>query len=74
VKVDADTGGGSRQRRYRAYKIETDTYVEVSKEKLENIALESTRTIDIQQFVPREEIDLRYLVRPYYIAPIMPVR
>lgn len=35
----------------KRYKI--DTYVEVSKEELENVALESTRMIDIQQFVPR---------------------
>jgi non-homologous end joining protein Ku len=28
----------------KGYKIDTDTYIEVSKEELENIALESTRT------------------------------
>jgi len=36
---------------------------------LENIALESTRTIEIDEFVPRSEIDDLYLVRPYYIVP-----
>jgi DNA end-binding protein Ku len=36
---------------------------------LDNIALESTRTIDIDQFVPRSEIDDLYLVRPYSIVP-----
>ena len=40
----------------------------MTKEELENIALESTRTIDIE-FVPRSEIDDLYLVRPYYIVP-----
>jgi hypothetical protein len=35
----------------------------------ENIALESTRTIDIDEFVPRSEIDDLYLVRPYYLVP-----
>jgi DNA end-binding protein Ku len=33
------------------------------------LALESTRTIDINEFVPRREIDNLYLVRPYYILP-----
>ena len=33
------------------------------------LALESTRTIDIDEFVPKEEIDDLYNVRPYYIAP-----
>jgi DNA end-binding protein Ku len=41
----------------------------VTKDELENIALESTRTIEIDEFVPRKEIDDHYLVRPYYIVP-----
>jgi non-homologous end joining protein Ku len=47
----------------------TDTYIEVSKDELENIALESTRTIDIDEFVPKSSIDPRYLIRPYYLVP-----
>ena len=31
--------------------------------------IESTRTIEIDQFVPRNEIDERYIDSPYYIAP-----
>ena len=31
--------------------------------------IESTRTIEIDQFVPRSEIDDRYINSPYYIAP-----
>jgi DNA end-binding protein Ku len=41
----------------------------VTKEELENIALESTRTIEIDEFVKREDIDPRYLIRPYYLRP-----
>ena len=40
-----------------------------SKEELENVALESTRTIEIDEFVDRSEIDPRYLIRPYYLRP-----
>ena len=50
-------------------KVDTDTYIEVSKDELENIALESTRTIDIDEFVPKSSIDPRYLIRPYYLVP-----
>src|SRR5260221_13996555 len=50
-------------------KVDTDTYVEMSKEELENIALESNRTIDIDEFVPKNSIDPRYLIRPYYLVP-----
>jgi len=56
---------GSFQRgHHQGYKVDTDTYLEVSKEELENISLESTRTIEIDEFVPRKEIDDLYLVRP----------
>jgi DNA end-binding protein Ku len=69
-KVDADTGEEVESSDImKGYKVDTDTYLEVTKDELENIALESTRTIDIDQFVPRSEIDDLYLVRPYYIVP-----
>jgi non-homologous end joining protein Ku len=41
----------------------------VTKDELENIALESTCTIEIDEFVKREDIDPRYLIRPYYLRP-----
>jgi DNA end-binding protein Ku len=69
-KVDADTGDEvSSDDIIKGYKVDTDKYLEVSKDELENIALESTRTIEIDEFVPRKEIDDLYLVRPYYIVP-----
>jgi DNA end-binding protein Ku len=69
-KIDADTGEQvSSDDIIKGYKVDTDRYLEVSKDELENIALESTRTIEIDQFVPRSEIDDLYLVRPYYIVP-----
>ena len=66
LKVDADTGKEvSSDEIIKGYKVDTDTYVEVSNNELENIALESTRTIDIDEFVPKSEIDPRFLIRPY---------
>jgi DNA end-binding protein Ku len=53
----------------KGYKVDTDTFVEVTKEELDNVALESTRTIEIDEFVDRTEIDPRYLIRPYYLRP-----
>jgi DNA end-binding protein Ku len=53
----------------KGYKVDTDTYIEVSKDELDDIALESTRTIEIDEFVPKADIDNRYLIRPYYLVP-----
>jgi len=41
----------------------------VTKEELQNVALESTRTIEIDEFVQRKEIDPRYNIKPCYLRP-----
>ena len=70
LKVDADTGEEvANEDIIKGYQVDRDQYLEVTKEELENIALESTRTIEIDEFVPKKEIDDLYLVRPYYIVP-----
>src|SRR4051794_7013420 len=70
LKVDADTGEEvPNEDIVKGYKVDTDTFIEVTKEELENVALESTRTIEIDEFVDRSDIDPRYLIRPYYIRP-----
>ena len=70
AKVDADTGEEvASEDIVKGYKVDTDTYIEVSKDELEDIALESTHTIEIDEFVPRSEIDSRYWIRPYYLVP-----
>jgi DNA end-binding protein Ku len=82
-QINSETGGRVRIRRVdegtgkevpydqivKGYEVGKGQYVEVTDEELEAIALESTKTIDIDSFVPREEIDQLYNIRPYYIAP-----
>src|SRR3984885_9571075 len=70
LKVDADTGEEvASEDIMKGYKVDTDSYIEVTKDELENIALDSNRTIDIDEFVPKSGIDPRYLIRPYYLVP-----
>ena len=70
AKVDADTGEEvANEDIMKGYKIDTDTYIEVSKDELDDLALELTRTIEIDEFVPRTDIDSRYVIRPYYLVP-----
>ena len=70
LKVDADTGDEvPNEDIVKGYALDKDTFIEVTKEELENVALESTRTIEIDEFVDRSEIDRRYLIRPYYLRP-----
>src|ERR1700688_1926049 len=70
AKVDADTGEEvASEDIVKAYALDKDNFIEVTKEELEELALESTRTIEIDEFVEKSEIDPRYLIRPYYLRP-----
>jgi DNA end-binding protein Ku len=69
-KVDADTDREVEPDDIvRGYEASKGHYIELEPEELEAAAIESTRTIDIEQFVPRQEIDELYLGNPYYIVP-----
>jgi DNA end-binding protein Ku len=69
-KVDENTGEEvPAEQIVKAYEVGKGQYIEIADEELEAIALESTRTIEINEFVPRGEIDELYNIRPYYIAP-----
>jgi DNA end-binding protein Ku len=70
AKVDADTGDEvASEDIVKGYKVDTDTYIEVTKDELDELALDSTHTIEIDEFVPKADIDNRYLIRPYYLVP-----
>ncbi|WP_027569116.1 Ku protein [Bradyrhizobium sp. URHA0013] len=70
LKVDAETGDEvTSDDIVKGYKVDTDTYIEVTKDELDDIALDSTHTIEIDEFVPKTDIDSRYLIRPYYLVP-----
>jgi DNA end-binding protein Ku len=74
-RVDEGTGDEvPREKIVSGYEVGKGQYIEVTGEELEAIALESTRTIDIDEFVPKAEIDQLYNIRPYYIAPEGKVR
>jgi DNA end-binding protein Ku len=69
-KVDADTGDEVESTDIiKGYQIGKGEYLELDPEELEAIAIESKRTIEIDEFVPKKEIDELYLNSPYYIVP-----
>lgn len=55
----------------KGYEVAKGQYIEITDSELELIALESTKTIEIDEFVPKSEIDDLYKIRPYYIAPMV---
>jgi DNA end-binding protein Ku len=53
----------------KGYQVAKNQYVLVEDEEIDAVAIESTHTIDIESFVPREEIDPTYFDTPYFLAP-----
>lgn len=68
--VDAETGQPVEpEDRVKGYEVEKGEYVLVEDDELDNVALDSTHTIDIEEFVPVVEVDRIYLDESYYIVP-----
>jgi DNA end-binding protein Ku len=68
--VDSVTGDAvEAENKGRGYEIGKNEFRLVEDEELEQVAIESTHTIEIDSFVPRDQIDERYRDAPYYIAP-----
>ncbi|WP_024576539.1 MULTISPECIES: Ku protein [unclassified Afipia] len=68
--VDERTGRVvDKEHKGKGYELSKGRYVEIDDDELDAIKLESTHTIEIDEFVPAEDIDERYLDKPYYIVP-----
>src|SRR5271169_1348113 len=57
----------------RGYEYAKGSYLMIEDHELDAIEIESNHTIEIDSFVPRGEIDERFLDSPYFIAPNEPV-
>jgi DNA end-binding protein Ku len=69
-QIDAETGEDvPEEDRIKGFKAVDGSYVLLEPEELDEVALESTHTIDIESFVPRKDIDEIYLDTPYYLFP-----
>jgi DNA end-binding protein Ku len=69
-KVDAETEEEvGAEDIIKGYQVEKNVYVTVEDEEIEALQIESTHTIEIDKFVPAEQIDSRFFDSPYYIVP-----
>ena len=70
MKVDAESGDEvAADDIVKGYEVSKGNYIEMEPDELDAVEIESTRMIDIDQFVPKKEIDELYLKDPYYIVP-----
>src|SRR5437764_15310724 len=68
--IDSETGVVvENEDKVKGYEADDGHYVLLEEDELDDVALESTHTIDIEEFVPREEVDELYLDESFYIVP-----
>jgi len=69
ITTDPDTGPVERSKLVKGYEVEKGKYILLTDDEIKSVKLESTKTIDIERFVPEADIDRIYWDNPYYLAP-----
>jgi DNA end-binding protein Ku len=69
ITTDPETGPVERKDLVKGYEVSKGEYILLTDEEIKSVKLESTKTIDIERFVPGDEIDRIYWDNPYYLAP-----
>jgi DNA end-binding protein Ku len=68
--IDSETGDVvDTEDKVKGYELKNGKYVLLEDEELDEVALESTHTLEIETFVPRDEVDEIYLDESFYIVP-----
>jgi len=69
ITTDPDTGPVERKDLVKGYEVSKGEYILLTDDDISSVKLASTRTIDIERFVPGDTIDRIYWDNPYYLAP-----
>jgi DNA end-binding protein Ku len=69
ITTDPETGPVERRDLVKGYEVSKGEYILLTDEEIKSVKLESTKTIDIERFVPAADIDRIYWDNPYYLAP-----
>jgi DNA end-binding protein Ku len=69
ITTDPDTGPVERSSLVKGYEVSKGEYILMTDEEIKSVKLESTKTIDIERFVPAQDIDRIYWDNPYYLVP-----
>jgi DNA end-binding protein Ku len=69
ITTDPDTGPIERSELVKGYEVSKGEYILLTDEEIKSVKLESTKTIEIERFVPGDDIDRLYWDNPYYLAP-----
>ena len=69
IPTDPETGPVDRADIVKGFEVEKGQYVVVTEDEIDNVRLDTTRTLDIERFVDADDIDRLYWNDPYFLAP-----
>ena len=69
ITTDPETGPIERSELVKGYEVSKGEYILLTDDEIKSVKLESTKTIEIERFVPAADIDRIYWDNPYYLAP-----
>jgi len=69
ITTDPETGPIERSELVKGYEVSKGEYILLTNDEIASVKLESTKTIEIERFVPGDEIDRLYWDNPYFLAP-----
>lgn len=69
IPTDPDTGPVERRDLVKGYEVDKDQYVILTNDEIDQVRLETTKTLNIERFVDLDDIDRLYWNAPYFLAP-----
>ncbi|RAZ79863.1 Ku protein [Mesorhizobium atlanticum] len=68
--VDEQTGDVvEAQDQTKGFELEKDDFIEIEPDEIKKLKLTSAHTLEVDEFVALDDIDTRYLEKPYYLIP-----
>ncbi|MBZ9821417.1 Ku protein [Mesorhizobium sp. CA4] len=68
--VDEQTGDVvEAEDQTKGFELENDDYIEIEPDEIKKLKLTSAHTLEVDEFVALDDIDTRYLEKPYYLVP-----
>jgi DNA end-binding protein Ku len=70
VYADVETGKPvDPEDQVKGFEVEKDEFIQIEPDDIKALKLTSDHTLEVGEFIPVDEIDTRYLEKPYYLIP-----
>jgi DNA end-binding protein Ku len=72
--VSSDDDPVDKEEIVKGYEYSKGEYVMIEPEDIENLRIPSRQTLDVAQFVERDELDPKFFEKPYFVSPENPTQ